>query len=208
MTHRNVFSTSCTALLAAALLAAALLAAPLLAACDSSSTTPPPDTALDGPPPPLADAVPPSVDAPAPPPDAPLPPAACNQLEPSGEWVSNVRIPAAPPVMTGGTLADGTYRLVSWTTYTGIGGISVPGTLSLRQTLKFEGGTFSQVTAVLAPAQVQRGVATITIAGANITFVSTCTTSFGGTSMMGYTATSSELRLLGTTGDLFVLTRL
>ncbi|MBL8620566.1 MAG: hypothetical protein JNK64_04655 [Myxococcales bacterium] len=193
-----------------------LAAALILAACDATPAPPGADAAAtDGAPAPDAqppDAQPPDaqpLDAPG---DAPPPPDAaptrCNQLAVAGAWVDDIQLPAAPPAMTGGALIDGTYQLTAWTTYTGGGGGSGPGPFSLRQTVRFDHGTFTQVTAVLAPAQEQRGAATYATADRTLSLVSTCSTTPGGSAVMEYTASVTELRLLTTRGDLFVLTKL
>lgn len=188
-----------------------LAAALILAACDAPPAPPGADAAAtDGAPPPDApplDAPPPDapVDAP-PPPDAA--PTRCNQLAVAGAWVDDIQLPAAPPAMTGGALLDGTYQLTAWTTYTGVGGASGPGPFSLRQTVRFDHGTFTQVTAVLVPAQEQRGASTYAATDRTLSLVSTCSTTPGGSAVMEYTASANELRLLTTRGDLFVLTRL
>ncbi len=110
--------------------------------------------------------------------------------------------------MTGGTVLEGTYKLVDWKTYSGTGGPSGPGGLSLKQTVRFENGEFTHVTEVLSPSQVQRGAATYSASAENVTFVSSCTTSLGGTSVMKYTASPTGLMLLSMQGDWFALTKL
>ncbi len=187
-------------------------AAFVLGACDATPDLPALDagtTTTDGLPVPLDGSPPPVlVDAPSPPPQPPPQPGTCNTLEVDGAWMAMVRVASAPPAMTGGTLVEGTYELVDWKSYTGTGGPSGPGGLSLKQTVRFETGTFSHVTEVLSPSQVQRGSSTYSTSAENVTFVSTCTTSFGGTSMMKYTASPTGLMLLSMQGEWFAFTKL
>lgn len=66
-------------------------------------------------------------------------PAGCNDLAYGSAVLTIQDDPIATPAATGGTVSDGTYNLSTYTHYTGVGGSSGAGTLTLRSTVRITG---------------------------------------------------------------------
>lgn len=66
----------------------------------------------------------------------------CDPFTNAGTFVTPTSMPDAPPAMTGGTLADGTYVLTAWDQYN-----STTNSNMHKETFVFEGGTLKHAEA-------------------------------------------------------------
>ena len=125
----------------------------------------------------------------------------CNSLDATGPCVTQTAVGGSPPVATGGTLVPGTYDLTSDSLY----GAPDSGALRTRRLTLVIGatasaGSFSLDQASQDGTTVARRSFALTVSGTSITATDTCPLPDGGTvdqNVGGYTATSSQLTLIG-----------
>jgi hypothetical protein len=122
--------------------------------------------------------------------------ATCNTLANAATPVTEMQVAMAPPMLQGGTIADGTYFLTGFTIYTGPQGAT--GAMGTRQTTLQIMGSTIQVADSVSP--MTRTV-TLTTSGIAFTGKTTCPSGLG--DILGaYTATSTSFVVqLGGGGD-------
>ncbi|MEW5741692.1 MAG: hypothetical protein AB1938_22425, partial [Myxococcota bacterium] len=126
----------------------------------------------------------------------------CNTIAVSPTWVSVQRSSATPPAPAGGTLTGGRYVMTSVVLFTTDGGAGPTGA---RENEAFELATNTVQSVVQREVEdggceVSREAGTVTFAGTQLTYASTCPG--GGAGGMSYTATSSTLVLFQDEGGL------
>jgi hypothetical protein len=109
---------------------------------------------------------------------------ACNTLVDTAPMVTTENVGSPPPVLTGGTIADGTYFLTALTVYTGDGGAAGPGG-SNSTTIEVDGTTI-QIAMMGA-----NGTATEMVTTSGSSFTDTRTCPAPATRMGAYSATAT-----------------
>ena len=125
----------------------------VLAACGGSATSVPEDSTTPTPTPPT--------------------PAACNSIVADGAKIPVTMVAATAPEPTGGTLVDGSYKLVEAVLYTGPGGAAVALSISLKSTLAISGTTLNVVPDTSQPSS-QRLAAMFTTSGTDLIVTQAC----------------------------------
>jgi hypothetical protein len=123
--------------------------------------------------------------------------APCNDVAVGGAVVETVAVPAVLPTFAGGTIADGTYDLVTMEEYSGVGGKSGKTGGTLRETIVVSGGVW-QAAVSANGGDVQHLTARVTPAATTLSITATC----GGAMppSYGFDASATGLRIGGATG--------
>ena len=100
-------------------------------------------------------------------------PAGCNDLTYGSAVLTIQDDPIATPTATGGTVSDGTYNLSTYTHYTGVGGSSGAGTLTLRSTVRITGNKIDILRKDFTGIE-KRWSGTFVTSGSDITISYTC----------------------------------
>jgi hypothetical protein len=115
----------------------------------------------------------------------------CSSLVDDAPTISYTVVAAAPPIPTGGPIADGTYDLSALTVYTGVGGSTSPIASTAHVVLVISGNTMQQVGAVDG---VPRSyTTTFTVSATTITTTDTCPSPV--TSRHQFSASPTDLRV-------------
>ncbi|HSO31732.1 MAG TPA: hypothetical protein VLT33_04435 [Labilithrix sp.] len=151
-----------------------------LAACGGATSSVPEDgtatpTPSGGPSP--SDPAPPSSPS-SPPAPTPTttpttpPPTACHAVTADGAAIPITMVAADPPAPLGGTIVDGTYRLVDAKLYTHPGGSAGPLPITIKATIAIS-GTVANVAQDTSKSS-ERLTATVVTSGTSVTFTQTC----------------------------------
>jgi hypothetical protein len=118
--------------------------------------------------------------------------AGCNDLVYGAPELTINQSASNPPASTGGTVVDGTYNLSAYTVYTGPGGASGPGGLTLQSIVRIQGNAIERL--VLDYSGIERRQSGTFVAGTpladDITITWTCGS--GAPEVGKYSASSSK----------------
>lgn len=112
-----------------------------------------------------------------------------------------MRVAAAAPTATGGTIADGTYYATKWEEYTGPGGATGPTSMTIKEMYVISNATPTTATVnralTISPtgATDTRQTSTWNFAGSTISVSVSCPKGPGAGSSLQYSAAASEFKV-------------